>query len=130
MDKHIKQGKNQNDKFSVSRRIKSFGFAFKGILFAFKTQHNLWIHVLAVILVITAGLIFKLNPLEWALIVFAIGLVLVSELFNTAVETLVDFISPEYSKKAGVIKDLAAGAVLIAAFVSVIIGLIVFLPKI
>jgi len=121
---------NQDKKFSISRRIKSFSFAFKGILFAFKTQHNLRIHVLAVILVITAGFIFKINPVEWALIVFAIGMVLVSELFNTTVEYLVDFISPGYSKKAGVIKDLAAGAVLIAAVISVIIGLIVFLPKI
>ena len=73
-------------KFSISRRIKSFGYAFKGIFIAFKTQHNIWIHSLALIVVLTAGFIFKLNLLEWGLVVFAIGLVLVSEMINTAIE--------------------------------------------
>jgi diacylglycerol kinase len=67
---------------------------------------------------------------EWALAVFAIGLVLTAELFNTAVESLVDMISPDYSQKAGFTKDVAAGAVLIAAVVSAIIGCIIFIPKI
>jgi diacylglycerol kinase len=77
-----------------------------------------------------AGFIFKLNLVEWGLVIFAIGLVLVSELMNTAIESFVDVISPEYSEKAGFIKDVAAGAVLIAAIISVIIGIIIFLPKI
>jgi diacylglycerol kinase len=117
-------------KFSISRRIKSFGYAIKGIFIAFKTQHNIWIHSLAIIVVLTAGFIFKLDALEWCLVVLAIGLVLVSEMINTAIEWLVDLVSPEYKEKAGLIKDVAAGAVLIAAIISVIIGIIVFLPKI
>jgi diacylglycerol kinase len=117
-------------KFSISRRIKSFGYAFKGIFFVFKTQHNIWIHSLAIIVVLTAGFIFKLNAPEWGLVVLAIGLVLVSEMINTAIEWLVDLVSPDYSEKAGLIKDVAAGAVLIAALISVIIGIIIFLPKI
>jgi diacylglycerol kinase len=116
-------------KFSISRRIKSFAYAFKGIFIAFKTQHNIWIHLLAIIVVVSAGFIFKLDVLEWGLVVFAIGLVLVSEMINTAIEWLVDLVSPGYKEKAGLIKDVAAGAVLIAAIISVIIGIIVFLPK-
>ena len=77
-----------------------------------------------------AGFICKLNILEWGLVELAIGLVLVSELINTAIEWLVDLVSPEYKEKAGSIKDVAAGAVLVAATISVIIGAIVFLPKI
>ncbi len=116
-------------KFSISRRIKSFGYAFRGIFFAFKTQHNIWIHLLAIIVVLTAGFLFELTLLEWGLVVLVIGLVLVSEMINTAIEWLVDLVSPEYKEKAGLIKDVAAGAVLIAAIISVIIGAIVFLPK-
>ena len=126
----MKSGKNQSETFSISRRFKSFSFAFKGILFAFKTQHNLWIHFPAIILVVIAGFIFRISPVEWLFILCATGMVLVAELFNTAVESLVDFISAEYSEKAGIIKDLAAGAVLVAAVISVIIAIIIFLPKI
>ena len=110
--------------------MKRFRYAFKGIFFAFKTQSNIRIHTIAALLVTTAGFIFKLTLVEWGLVIFAIGLVLVSELINTAIESLVDVISPAYSEKAGFIKDVAAGAVLIAAVVSIIIGLIIFLPKI
>lgn len=110
--------------------MKRFRYAFKGIFFAFLTQPNIRIHAIATLLVSIAGFIFKLNLVEWGLVVFAIGLVLVSELMNTAIESLVDVISPGYSEKAGFIKDVAAGAVLIAAIISVIIGIIIFLPKI
>lgn len=120
----------KDKKFSFPERIKSFGNAFRGIFFAFKTQHNIWIHSLAIVVVVIAGFIFKLNLLEWGLVVFAIGLVLVSEMINTAIEWLVDLVSPEYQEKAGLIKDVAVGAVLIAVIISVIIGAIVFLPKI
>jgi len=116
-------------KFSFSERIKSFGNAFRGIFYAFKTQPNIWIHSLAIVVVVIAGFIFKLDAMEWGLVVLAIGLVLVSEMINTAIEWLIDLVSPDYSEKAGLIKDVAAGAVLIAAVISVIIGAIVFLPK-
>ena len=117
-------------KFSLSRGIKSFGPAVKGIGIAFKTQHNLWIHSLAIIVVVIAGFLFKISLLEWGLVVLAMGLVLTAELVNTAIELLVDFVSADHNKKAGLIKDIAAGAVLMAAIISVIIAIIVFLPKI
>ncbi len=110
--------------------MKRFKYAFKGIFFAFKTQTNIRIHSIISVLVISAGFILKINPVEWVFITFAIGLVLAAELFNTAIESLVDMVSPSYSEKAGLIKDVAAGAVLIAAVVAIIIGVIVFLPKI
>jgi diacylglycerol kinase len=116
-------------KFSIPTRIKSFGYALKGILFALKTQPNFLIHLLAIIIVATSGFIFQLSIPEWSLVVLAIGLVLVSEMINTAIEELVNMLSPEYNKKAGLIKDVAAGAVLIAAIISIIIGVIIFLPK-
>lgn len=120
----------KDKKFSFPERIKSFGNAFRGIFFAFKTQHNIWIHSLAIVVVVIAGFIFKLDVMEWGLVVLAIGLVLAAEMINTAIEWLIDLVSPDYSEKAGLIKDVAAGAVLIAAVISVIIGAIVFLPKI
>jgi diacylglycerol kinase len=120
----------KDKKFSFSERIKSFGNAFRGIFFAFKTQHNIWIHSLAIVVVVITGFIFKLDVMEWGLVVLAIGLVLAAEMINTAMEWLMDLVSPDYSEKAGLIKDAAAGAVLVAAVISVIIGIIVFLPKI
>jgi diacylglycerol kinase len=119
----------KDKKFSFPERIKSFGNAFRGIFFAFKTQHNIWIHSLAIVVVVIAGFIFKLDVMEWGLVVLAIGLVLATEMINTAMEWLMDLFSPGYSEKAGLIKDVAAGAVLVAAVISVIIGAIVFVPK-
>jgi diacylglycerol kinase len=109
--------------------MKRFKYAFRGILFAFKTQINFRIHIIVAILVIGAGFFFKINPMEWLSIIIAISLVLAAELFNTAIETLVDLVSPDYNERAGLIKDVAAGAVLIAALASILIGIIVFLPK-
>ncbi|MCU0288988.1 MAG: diacylglycerol kinase family protein [Acidobacteria bacterium] len=110
--------------------MKCFKYAFNGIFYAIKTQANVRIHIVVSVLVISAGFIFKINPIEWVFICFAIGLVLASELFNTTIESLVDIVSPSYNEKAGRVKDIAAGAVLIAAIISVIIGGIIFLPKI
>lgn len=82
------------------------------------------------VIVIAAGFYFEISLMEWGLITFAVGIVLVSELMNTAVEYLVDLIEPEINEKAGLIKDIAAGAVLLAAGTALVIGLIVFIPKI
>lgn len=116
------------EKFSVSKRYKSFKHAFYGLIYAIRTQHNTWIHIAAVILVITAGVLLKVSAMEWCMLVFAMGLVFVAELFNTAIECFVDQQFPEYNKYAGLIKDISAGAVLMAAFTAAAIGLIIFLP--
>jgi diacylglycerol kinase (ATP) len=115
--------------FSILDRIKSFGFAFQGIATFFKTQHNAWIHCLAAILTITLGFVLHVNTTEWCWLIIAIALVIIAEMLNTAIEFLTDLVSPEIHPQAKKVKDIAAGAVLIAAIAALAIGLIVFLPK-
>lgn len=114
----------------MQKFIKGFGYAFAGIGYALKTQLNFKIHCLAMVLVILLGWYFKLTAQEWLWIALSCGFVMASELFNTAIEVLVDFISPEIHPKAKIIKDVSAAAVLIAALSAVVVGLIIFVPKI
>ena len=120
----------ERKKFSLKARAKSFVYAFKGIGIFISTQHNAWIHTFATILVVIGGFYFKISIAEWLFVILAIGLVMSAEIFNTAGEFLVDHVSPEYNKQAGIIKDLLAGGVLICAFTATIIGALIFLPKI
>jgi undecaprenol kinase/diacylglycerol kinase (ATP) len=113
----------------MNRFFKSFGYAFAGLIYAFKTQLNFKIHCLAAILVIVLGFYIKLSVAEWLWIACAITLVLVVELLNTAIEVLVDLVSPQQNQKAGAIKDIAAAAVLISALLSLIVALLIFVPK-
>ncbi len=117
-------------KFSIKSRMRSFGYAFRGIFRAFSTEHNLWIQGSIAILVIVAGFYFEISQIEWLGIILAIGLVFSAELMNTAVENIVDFISPDFNRKAGHAKDAAAGAVLMAAITAAVIGCLVFIPHI
>ncbi len=118
------------NKFSIKKRLLSFKYAFKGIGYMLKTQHNSLIHIVAAIVVIILAILFQVSLTEWCFLIFAIGFVISAELFNTAIEFLTDLSSPEYNMKAELAKDIAAGAVLISAITSAIIGLIIFLPKI
>ena len=118
------------NKFSIKKRLLSFKYAFKGIGYMLKTQHNSQIHIAAAFIVIVLGILFHVSLTEWCFLIFAIGLVISAELFNTAIEFLTDLTSPDYHRKAELAKDIAAGAVLITAITSAIIGLIIFLPKI
>ena len=113
----------------MNKRIKSFGFAFKGIKTVFTSEANMKIHVFIAILVLICGVIFNLSVTEWVLCLGCFGLVISMEMINTALENLVDLVSPEHHPLAGKVKDMAAGAVLVAAIISSIIGLIIFLPK-
>lgn len=114
----------------MPRFIKSFGYALKGISYAFNTQLNFKFHCAATTVVALCGWYFHLERLEWLWILGAISMVMVTELLNTAIEVLVDLVSPDYHLKAGIVKDLAAGAVLIASIIAAIIGLIIFIPKV
>ena len=96
---------------------------------AFRQEHNLWIHTLAAATAIALGFILNISPFEWMALSIVIAGVFASELFNSAIESLVDLCSPEFNKKAGRIKDMAAGAVLIAALGALATGLIIFIPK-
>lgn len=114
----------------LKARIKSFGYAIKGVTFFFSSQPNAKIHLIAALLAIGLSYALKISSLEWVGIILSIGAVLTTEAINTALEELVNFVSPEYHKQAGIVKDIAAGAVLITAFMALVIGCIVFLPKI
>lgn len=113
----------------MRRLIKSFGYAFSGSAYAFGTQLNFKIHCLALVLVATLGWYLDLTLQEWLWIAGVSGMVIMAELFNTAVEVLVDLVSPSYNEKAKIVKDVSAAAVLVAALTAVVIGLIIFLPK-
>jgi diacylglycerol kinase (ATP) len=117
-------------KFSLRDRIRGFGFAFSGLKSFFINEKNSWIHLFAAICVIVAGYVLGISTIEWIAIIFAIGLVVSLELVNSSVETLADFISPEKHEKIKTVKDLAAAGVLISAIAALVIGLIVFMPKI
>lgn len=120
---------SNNKSFSIQERFKSFGYAVEGIVTFFKTQHNAWIHCLAMLVVILLGYIFKINNTEWCMLVIAIALVFITEMLNTSIEFLTDRVSPEYHPLSKKVKDVAAGAVFISALIAIIIGLFVFLPK-
>lgn len=108
----------------------SFKYAFKGIGVAFKTQTNMRIHVFLFLLVIAAGLFFSISTAEWLIIIAVSGLVLSLEVLNTAAEFFLDKYYPDYAEDIGKVKDLTAGAVLIAAIFAALAGLIIFIPKI
>ena len=119
-----------NPKQEYKKLINSFKYAIEGIISSFRTERNMKIHVLAMIIVIALGFFFKLDKVEWSLIIIAIVSVISAELFNTAIETVVDMISPEKNPKAKLVKDIAAGAVLVVAIGAATIGFIVFEPKV
>ncbi len=112
------------------KRYNSFKFALQGINSAVRSEPHMRLHMLSAIGVILAGFIFQVTKLEWCLLIASIGFVLVAEIFNTAIETLTNLVSPGRNPLAGKTKDLAAGAVLVAAITAVIIGLIIFIPYI
>ncbi|HHY63694.1 MAG TPA: diacylglycerol kinase family protein [Clostridiaceae bacterium] len=108
----------------------SFKNAFRGLLTAFKSERNMTIHGIAAVLVIIAGLLLRIDNTRWLAVFIAIGLVIVSELFNTAIEILTDMVTDQYSEKAKKVKDISAGAVLFSTAISVIIGILVFLEPV
>ena len=116
-------------KKGLKRLFKSFTYAFEGLKYAFKYEQNILVHSLATILVIIAGIFFKISLMEWLIITLIIGLVIATELINTSIEATIDLITQETHPLAKIAKDTAAAAVLIFGLVAIIIALIIFLPK-
>lgn len=112
----------------LHKRLKSFTYAWKGIGSFLSKEHNAWIHCTAIVGVTIAGVFFGISRTEWLVIILCFAMVLAAEAFNTAIERLVDLVSPNYHLLAGDVKDIAAGAVLICAIGAAIIGVIIFLP--
>lgn len=106
--------------------FKGFIYAINGIIVAFKDQRNLKVQLAIALIVIVSGLYFEINNIEWCVLLITIGIVLSLELLNSAIEDVVNFVSPQYHALAGRIKDIAAGAVLMFCIVAVIVGILIF----
>lgn len=121
---------NNNATFSIGSRIRSLICGFNGLRFLLASQKNAWIHAAATVVVIVGGVYFGLTALQWGLVTLAIAAVWTAEAFNTAFELLADAVSPDIHPLVGKAKDVAAGAVLIVALGSSVIGITVFGPHI
>lgn len=118
----------QESTLTFTGRIRSFKYAFNGIWIMIQSQQNAWIHTIATVAVLILGIQFNLNAFEWCWVILAVISVWVAESLNTAFEFLTDVASPNFHPLAKKAKDVAAGAVLIAAIGSMLIGIVIFYP--
>ena len=114
----------------LKRLSKSFVYAFRGLSKTFKEEQNLRVQSIVGIIILIAGSFLGIKPIEWCLLIFVIGLVLLMELANSAVERIADVLKPRIHNYVKEIKDIMAAAVMLASIVSIIIGLIIFVPYI
>ncbi|HUM64458.1 MAG TPA: diacylglycerol kinase family protein [Chitinophagaceae bacterium] len=120
----------KNQDFSPGSRLSSFGHAFSGIQKFFQEEPNARIHLLATVVVLILAAYLNASRIEWILLTIVIGMVWAAEIFNTAIERIMDFISPHIDPKVKLIKDMSAAAVLVCAVLAAAVGLIIFIPKI
>jgi diacylglycerol kinase len=120
----------KNQKFTIRKTIQSFRYAFNGLKIMIREEPNSRVHLFAAICTVIAGIFFKVSLIEWIALVFATGFVISLEIVNSAIENIADFISPGKDDMIKKIKDLSAAGVLVSAMTALIVGLIVFLPKI
>lgn len=116
-------------KFSILGRIGSFRHAFRGLWWLIREEHNSWIQLAVIVILIPVCFLLGISLIEWTLLMICIGLVLALELVNSAIERLADKISPEHDPLIGKIKDISAAAVLITAIAAAVVGLIILVPK-
>ena len=114
----------------IKKFFNSFTYPIKGLKYAYRNEQNLVFDVGVALLVVIAGFLFKVSVTEWALLALTIGMVLSLELVNTAIEAVVDLVTEEYHPLAKVAKDTSAAAVFVCAVAAVVVGLIIFVPKI
>lgn len=118
------------NKFSIKSRLGSFKYAFRGFWSLLKNEHNSRVHFFAAIVAIVIGLILKINTFEWSLLIILFGIVFLTELLNSSLETLADLVDPEWNERIRLAKDYAAAAVLVSAIIAVLVGGLIFIPKI
>jgi diacylglycerol kinase len=118
-----------SEKFSLKSRTSSFKFAFRGLSSLLVNEHNSIIHLAAAVIVIALGFILKVNPCEWCLLIIVIGLVFLAEILNSSLEAIADVIEPQWNEKIMRAKDYAAAAVLISVIVAVLVGALIFIPR-
>jgi len=116
-------------RFSTKERLSSFVYAWAGIKVALRTDHNTWIHLTLTILAFGLAIALKIGRIEWMALVIVIAMVWTAELFNTVIEKIMDFLSTERHPQIKIIKDMAAAAVLVTALAAVVVGLLIFIPK-
>ncbi|GAA3627439.1 diacylglycerol kinase [Flavivirga jejuensis] len=119
----------KKDSFIVNR-LKSIGYAFKGALLLLRTEASIKIQFVIALTLTFSGFYYEISQTEWVIQLLCIGMVMSIEGVNTAIEAIADFIHPEHHNKIGLIKDIAAGAVFIASIFAIIIGFIIYIPKI
>jgi diacylglycerol kinase (ATP) len=120
--------KFEKDETLFKGRLKSIGFALKGAIKLITTEHSIMLQSSLAVIIIIAGFYFGINRYEWMFQILAIGLVLGIEGLNTAVEKIADFVHPDFHERIGFIKDIAAGAVFLAALTAITIGCIIYFP--
>jgi len=120
----------EKQKFSIFKALNSFKYACNGLKVLFREENNAKVHLLITVMVIVLSFLFGLNVYEWIAIVFSIGFVIATEIINSAIEDICNFIHPGKDDGIKKIKDLSAAAVLVSAITAFTIGLIIFLPKI
>jgi diacylglycerol kinase (ATP) len=119
----------ERKKFSIIARLNSFKYAFNGLKLFFQYDHNGRLHLFAALIAILFSWLLHISKLEWIAILMVITVVMVTEIINAAIEKLADVVSPEYHPKIKIVKDLAAGAVLMTAFLALAVGAMIFIPK-
>ncbi|SFD28724.1 diacylglycerol kinase (ATP) [Chitinophaga sp. CF118] len=112
----------------LQQRLKSFKFAIDGIIAFLRSEPHARIHAAATVVVVAAGCWCKLSGAQWIAVLLVTGLVWITEMLNTVIEKIMDHVSPEYHPQVKWIKDVAAGAVLVAALIALITGCIIFIP--
>jgi diacylglycerol kinase len=116
-------------KFSLKSRFGSFRFALNGIVSLLKYEHNSRIHLLAAVVAVFTGIFLKIDHYEWSLLAIVIGLVFLTELLNSSLESLADIIDPEWNDLIMKAKDYSAAAVLISSIIAIVVGGLIFIPK-
>lgn len=116
-------------KKGIGRFLNSFGYSYAGLKYAYKNEQSMTIHMFISIAIIIMGLFFKITNIEWTIIFVIIGVVMGTELINTAIEAVVDLVSPEKHPLAKIAKDTASAAVFVYSMIALVAGLIVFLPR-
>lgn len=114
--------------YDFKKQLRSFGYAWKGICSCVGREQNLSFHLIATVIVVAVGWWLNISRTEWMIVIACIGVVIAAELFNTAIELLVDLVSPQRHPIAGRVKDVAAGAVLVCAIAAAAIGTLIFAP--
>lgn len=120
----------KNTKFSIKQRLKSLTYVFNGLKILIQEEHNSRIHIAVGLGAIIAGFFLSISLFEWMVLLLAIGFVITLETINTVLENIADYVSPGYNEVIKRVKDLSAAAVFVGAFVAIIAGMLIFLPKI